>query len=297
MLLSRHCIFRWLFRDENDIINGQTIITEFPEETILIKLIASDLDGTLLPEATTNLNPELFTVIRELKKRGITFAAATGRQYLSAKSLLAPVEDDILILADNGSCIMEKGQALQCRTFDKQTFAELVRYVRTLDHVCVLVSSLTAAYTDSRNEWFCKELLGGYQVKLQIVDDVLEIEDSMIKVAAYFLEDDAAKMAASCAEQFSERAHIMASGAHWVDFMAKDVDKGAALKKVQQMLHVTKEETMAFGDNQNDIGMLLEATESYAVATARDEVKAVARYVLPDEKDSVLNVLRKLCKN
>ncbi len=272
-------------------------LSDSQEETILIKLIASDLDGTLLPEATTNLNPELFTVIRELKKRGITFAAATGRQYLSAKSLLAPVEDDILILADNGSCIMEKGRALQCQTFDKETFSELVRYVRTLDHVCILVSSLTAAYTDSKNEWFRKELLGGYQVKLQSVDDVLEVEDSMIKVAAYFLEDDAAKMAAPCAERFSDRAHIMASGAHWVDFMAKDVDKGAALKKVQQMLGVSKEETMAFGDNQNDIGMLLEAEESYAVAAARDEVKAVTKYVLPDEENSVLNVLRRLCEN
>lgn len=262
----------------------------------MIKLIASDLDGTLLPEATPDLNPELFSVIRELKKQGITFAAATGRQYLSAKSLLAPVEDDILILADNGSCIMEKGKALQCLTFDRETFDEIVGYVRTLDNVCMIVSSLTAAYTDSRNEWFLNELLKGYQVEMQMVEDVLEIEDSMIKVAAYFLEDDAAEMAVPCAERFSDKAHVMASGAHWVDFMAKGVDKGAALKKVQKMLNVSREETMAFGDNQNDIGMLLEAEESYAVAAARPEVKAVTKYVLPEEEDSVLKVLRGLLK-
>lgn len=263
----------------------------------MIKLIASDLDGTLLPEATSNINPELFTVIRELKKRGVIFAAATGRQYLSAQSLLAPVEDDILILSDNGACIMEKGKALQCLTFDKETYAEIVRYIRTLDNVCILVSSLTAAYTDSNNEWFCKELLGGYQVELQRVEDVLQIEDSIIKVAAYFLEDDAAKMAAPCVERFSDKVHIMASGAHWVDFMAKGVDKGEALKKVQQMLNIKKEETMAFGDNQNDIGMLLEAEESYAVAGARAEVKAVTKYVLPKETDSVLKVIRCLCED
>lgn len=261
----------------------------------MIKLIVSDLDGTLLPEGTAHINPKLFPVIRELNACGITFAAATGRQYLSAKELLAPVEEQILILADNGSCIMENGRALQCLTFDRETFCEIVRYVRTLDNVCILVSSLDAAYTDSKNEWFIHQLQTGYQVQMQIVDDVLELEDSFIKVAAYFLEDDAAQMAAPCAEKFSGKAHIMASGAHWVDFMADGVDKGAALKKVMEMLGVSREETMAFGDNQNDIGMLMEAGESYAVATARDEVKAIAKYVLPEEEDSVLNVLRRLC--
>ena len=58
---------------------------------------------------------------------------------------------------------------------------------------------------------------------------------------------------------------------------------------------MTREETMAFGDNNNDISMLKNAGESYAVSEAREEVKAVCRHVLQDtNKNSVLRVLKTL---
>ena len=47
----------------------------------MIKLIASDIDGTLLPEGTAQINPEIFQVIRKLKEKEILFAAASGRHY------------------------------------------------------------------------------------------------------------------------------------------------------------------------------------------------------------------------
>ena len=80
-----------------------------------------------------------------------------------------------------------------------------------------------------------------------------------------------------------------------MDFTAPGSEKGNALKELQERLHVTAEETMAFGDNNNDIGMLKNAGESYAVSEAREEVKAVCKYILPDtNKNSVLRVLKTL---
>ena len=65
----------------------------------MIKLIASDLDGTLLPEGTMDVNPELFDVIRRLKKKGVTFAAVSGREYDSIAKVFEPVKDDIYFIA------------------------------------------------------------------------------------------------------------------------------------------------------------------------------------------------------
>ena len=53
----------------------------------MIKLVVTDIDGTLLPEGTDQLNPELFEVIRTLKKKGIQFAVGSGRQYMSMRYL------------------------------------------------------------------------------------------------------------------------------------------------------------------------------------------------------------------
>ena len=47
----------------------------------MIKLIASDIDGTLLPEGTDRINPEIYEVIRKLKEKDILFAAASGRHF------------------------------------------------------------------------------------------------------------------------------------------------------------------------------------------------------------------------
>lgn len=72
----------------------------------MVKLIASDLDGTLLQNGARDVNPIVFDQIRTLKEHGIMFAAASGRQYLNLRRLFTPVQDDIAYIAENGSlCI------------------------------------------------------------------------------------------------------------------------------------------------------------------------------------------------
>ncbi len=80
------------------------------EEKIMIKLVISDIDGTLLSEGTTQLDPELFEIIRELKARGVMFAAASGRQYASMRHVFAPVANDIIFIAENGTNVMCREQ-------------------------------------------------------------------------------------------------------------------------------------------------------------------------------------------
>ena len=65
----------------------------------MIKLVASDIDGTLVPEGTTSINPEFYEIIRKLKEKGILFVGASGRQYSSMRALLDPVFDDIIFIS------------------------------------------------------------------------------------------------------------------------------------------------------------------------------------------------------
>ena len=66
----------------------------------MIRLIATDLDDTILPEGTFDLNPEYIEVIRELNQKGILFVAASGRHTSSIRRLLEPVRDEVVILGD-----------------------------------------------------------------------------------------------------------------------------------------------------------------------------------------------------
>lgn len=61
----------------------------------MIRLIATDIDGTLVEEAAMNLNPEYFDVIQEFRKRGVLFVAASGRQRKNIERFFEPIKDDI----------------------------------------------------------------------------------------------------------------------------------------------------------------------------------------------------------
>ena len=69
----------------------------------MIKLVASDLDGTLLFKGAQSLPEEIFPLIRQLKKMGILFVAASGRQYANMKKMFRPVVDDMAFISENGA--------------------------------------------------------------------------------------------------------------------------------------------------------------------------------------------------
>ena len=72
----------------------------------MIKLVVSDIDGTLLKEGTDQINPEMFDAIRQMRARGILFAASSGRQYASMRHVFEPVANDMIFIAENGSNVM-----------------------------------------------------------------------------------------------------------------------------------------------------------------------------------------------
>lgn len=75
----------------------------------MIRLIASDIDGTLLPYDETVMPQRLFPLIRRLRERNILFCPASGRQYHSMRTLFAPVADEMCFLCENGAVLYGPG--------------------------------------------------------------------------------------------------------------------------------------------------------------------------------------------
>lgn len=66
-----------------------------------IKMVVSDMDGTLL-NSNHQVSEQFFELFKELQSRDITFVAASGRQYNSIIDKLAPIKDEIIVIAENG---------------------------------------------------------------------------------------------------------------------------------------------------------------------------------------------------
>lgn len=86
----------------------------------MIKLIASDVDGTLLKEESQNLNPNIYDIIRQLKEMDIHFIAASDRQYYNLRNIFAPVQDDISYIAENGSLCISDGKVISRGLIDRE---------------------------------------------------------------------------------------------------------------------------------------------------------------------------------
>ncbi|MDD3403912.1 MAG: HAD family hydrolase [Hespellia sp.] len=260
----------------------------------MIKLVVTDIDGTLLEEGTDKINTEIYDVVEELKKQGTIFAAASGRQYNSIRHVFSPIANDMIFICENGTNIICRGYDMDATILNKQDARDLIKYIRTLDDCYMTVSSKEAIYVENRDPAFLDLMINGYKNEIRIVDDLLSEDRDILKISIY-KESGVDSIAQQTIDDWKDRFRVTVAGGPWLDFMDYQADKGNAIAKIQEILHISKEETMAFGDNHNDIGMLNHAGESYAVANARTAVKEAAKYVAKaNTEDGVLLVLKEL---
>ncbi len=259
----------------------------------MIKLIVSDIDGTLLEDGGHELNPELLDVILKLRERGVQFAAASGRQWKSIDTLFEPVKERIFYLSDNGAYVGCAARNLYAYTIDQELVMELVQDIRA-EGLTPMVSGPDLVYLDDFDEEFYNWLVNGYKFRVKRVDDVTKVEDSFIKVSAY-RKTDVETATKGLREKYGDKLKITISGDMWMDCMAPGVNKGQAVKLLQEALSISPEETMAFGDQLNDLEMLQQAYYSFAIGNARPEIKQAARFEADTNvRDGVLKVLKLL---
>lgn len=248
----------------------------------MIKLIASDIDGTLIPDSTPDMYPEMIQAIRKLKEKGIVFCAASGRQLASVQNVFRQVQDEIAYIVENGAHIYYQGKDIAITPMKREDTVGIMSMLRTYYDSCDTVISTTAgSLVESSNQSFIDLLTYGYHNSFRRVEDVLKENAEIIKIAIYHKGSIRALGEGTLIPAWQDKVKVCMAGEEWVDFMDSGVDKGNALRILQKYLDVSKDETMAFGDNNNDIGMMLAAGKSYAVENAVPEVKQAAGNICP----------------
>lgn len=264
----------------------------------MIKLIATDIDGTLVKESTSEIYPEILEAIRAWTDAGNYFCVASGRQYYSIRHMFAQVADRIIYLAENGAHIRFGEEDILVQNMKREYVEEIMEQLRSYYGECdTVVSTTNGSFLETRNQEFLDFFVKGYKNKYRVVEDVLAEDAEIMKIAIYHKESIRELGEKVLIPAWQDKVKTCMAGEEWVDFMDASVDKGNALQVLQKHLGVTKEETMAFGDNDNDIGLLQAAGESYAVENARDTVKAQAKHICPSyEEKGVYQVIEKIRK-
>ena len=253
------------------------------------------MDGTLL-HSDHSLNPEFFTIFQKLKEVGIRFVAASGRQYASLKGVFEPVQDDIYFVAENGGYVSFQNQKILVQRLDRDLIEKAVSVCRTLENTFPVLCGTDIAYIE--DDSFSERIFPFYP-KQKLVENLLDVKDEIVKIAVYNPED-AEKNAYPYLKKNMEGNYLVKiSGAFWVDVSTKTSNKGFALKQLQKNLHISENETMAFGDYLNDTEMMQAAHFSYAMSNAHPALKKLARFeAKSNDEDGVLEILKEVicCK-
>jgi len=219
-----------------------------------MKLIISDLDGTLLQRGEVSINKNIKNSIYSLLCKGNIFAVASGRSYVELKSLLGEFENDIYFICSDGSLGVYKESTFFSKPLNKDVFRDFTKYTAHGKYL---------TYVKAESKMFIREVMNKYRGHVMIIDSADEINDEIYKVTDF---DKKIK----CDLPLVYKDYTMN------EYIAPKTDKAMAVRKLTESLGIPKEKTYVFGDNINDICMFKECGTSYAVASALPEVKKCA---------------------
>ena len=205
----------------------------------MIKLIASDLDGTLLQNDAQELTPRAVELIRSLTQKGIRFVAASGRQYDNERRLFAGIEDQISYIAENGSLCIHQGKVISRGIIPDELAYRIIHEIKKEPGYEIVVSREDTCLIEGNNPEFVDLIVNVMHNTTQIVDDITKVKGPFLKVAiANTISHDLGSYLRHLQDMFAPAVKVVTSGNIWIDFIVPGYNKGTALEELMILFGV-----------------------------------------------------------
>jgi len=257
-----------------------------------IKMIVTDMDGTLL-NSNHQVSTKFFELFKELKKQKILFVAASGRQYNSIIDKLDSIKDDIIVVAENGGYAVQQEKELFSTALDNSKMHELLKIAEKIEGAHIVLCGKDNAYIKGDSDSFIQKLQQ-YYTEFDILDSFTNFEKEILKIAIYHSISSEHYIYPEV-KHLEDSFKVKISGQNWLDLSHENANKGYAVEKLQKQHQITPDETLVFGDYNNDLEMLSKATYSFAMENAHPNVLEVANYkTSSNDNYGVEKILEKL---
>ncbi len=257
-----------------------------------IKLVVTDMDGTLL-NSNHEVSSRFFELYEALKKRNITFVAASGRQYHSIVDKLDRIKNEIIVIAENGALVKQHEEELLVTPLQHSLRNELLSEIQYIDGAHAMLCGKYISYFDGQSVAFLDQLKEYYS-SYEVQESFDSVTDEILKIAVYH-PISAEDYIYPAMESFDGKIKVKVSGKNWVDLNHANANKGFALQNVIERLGLSADNVLAFGDYNNDVEMLALTKNSVAMQNAHPNVLEVANYTTTSNDNfGVERVLEKL---
>ena len=271
-----------------------------------IRLIAADLDGTLL-NSQKDFTERTINAIRRAAENGVVFVPATGRSIRLIPDYIKGHDFVRHIITLNGARIIDLGkqQDIAVNVLENRTALELMDHMDGLPVIyeCCFDNrnQMGAAHKAKIREFTVDEIT--YQMLLKERAEVPDLKQAVRewggpvqKVQFYYPDVSLKPYYLELMQREFPELSVVSSIANNVEMTHKKANKGEALQTVCDYLGIDPAQAMAFGDDLNDIGMIRLAGVGVAMGNAYETVKAEADLVAPTcDEEGVARVIEELC--
>ncbi len=260
----------------------------------MIKLIASDMDGTLLDD-DSKVPEETYELISALSEKGVRFVASSGRRYDTLRWLFEPVADKMDYVASLGTQVYADGRLLDREVFSTLSVMRLFETTQLFDCLHLALYDATHTYLLNDQSSYIRELDKDLPNAERLFDP--PSPDVSIIKAALCCEypDQLMDMAYVLERELSEFFTFLPSGSRWIDVVPRHVNKATGLEQVMRYWGIGPDEAVAFGDSMNDYAMLRYVGHPYVMENARYAVRQIGQRVIGRNSDhAVQRVMREI---
>lgn len=243
-----------------------------------IKLVVTDVDGTLMP-INGNLPEQIKNTVEKLKTAGIKLVLATGRMYNAAYPVKAELKLNTPIICYQGAMIRDENTIYFEQNVPKNTAAEIIQHIRSYNaHTNLYLRDRLIVENDDK---YIKEYAGDRDLKYEVVDDLLEVVDDATKLLAIHENADLVTKIRDDMIKAYPNLNIVKSTDYYCEFVNPNADKGLAIKFLADKWGIENYEILAIGDQDNDIRMLKAAGIGIAMGNGSPNIKKIADHICP----------------
>ncbi|MBM7051450.1 MULTISPECIES: HAD family hydrolase [unclassified Rothia (in: high G+C Gram-positive bacteria)] len=284
-----------------------------------LKLIATDMDGTLLRDTDKAFDTERFNRIMDaMEEQGIHFVVASGNQLPKLHHYLEGYRArPLTYIAENGAYIADQEKDILISGFSDKTIQQTLAVLDEFPAIGVIISGHQHAYMPThRAEPIARlirdhmDFLGADYDKqvdpltfisrwyptVRPIDDYADLRDeTVVKFALQTRRRETDQILAELINRLPSNVVPVTSGFGAIDLISRGVNKGSALKWLGEQQNIKPEEMIAFGDAANDAEMLSYVGTGIAMDNASPALKASADLVIGNNNDGgVLDYLEEI---
>ena len=261
------------------------------------KIVASDLDGTLLNKEQT-VSEENLCAISEITNLGVEFVPTTGRAMNEIDLSLIKSPDIRYIISSNGAVVFDKNieKPIITRYITKEAVRLILETVRPYN-VFIVAHEGGKTYFDKNKYYpeflnscgidaYSEYIIRQHAKAVEDFEDFLLSSEAVEMVAFFFEPKDAVCFCKQIFEN-SGRLCTVYSGTNYLEVYSSDAGKGKMLVTLSEMLGVDIADVIAVGDSNNDSTMIKSAGLGLAVANACDALKELADQTICDNSEHI----------